>query len=47
MKGHKLGQTRGQINYPYEALQPEEELKNIYKKLGLALDPGGIKKLII
>lgn len=40
-------QRDGKTLHVRQASQPEEKLKNIYKKLGLALDPGGIKKLTI
>jgi len=40
-------QRDGKILHVRQASQPEEKLKNIYKKLRIAPDPGGVKKLII
>jgi transposase len=40
-------QKNGKTLHVRQATQPEEELKNIYAKLGISPDPGGIQKMII
>ena len=40
-------QRGGKTLHVRKATQPEEELKNIYTKLGISPEPGGIQKMII
>ena len=40
-------QRDGKTLHVRKATQPEEELKNIYTKLGISPEPGGIQKMII
>ena len=40
-------QRDGKTLHVRQASQAEETLKNIYKKLRISPDPGGVKKLII
>jgi hypothetical protein len=40
-------QRNGKTLHVRQATQPEEELKNIYTKLGISPDPGGIQKMVI
>ena len=40
-------QRDGKTLHVRQATQPEEQLQNIYAKLGISSDPGGIKKMII
>jgi hypothetical protein len=40
-------QRDGKPLHVRQATQPEKEFKNIYTKLGVAPDPGGIQKMLI
>ena len=40
-------QRNGKTLHVRQSTQAEENLKNIYEKLNLTPDPGGIKKLVI
>jgi transposase len=42
-----FAQRDGKTLHVRQASQAEEQLKNIYKKLGISSDPGGVKKLVI